>query len=330
MNDYAVVVIGTSAGGTAALPELVGQLPADLPAAIFVVQHLYAEAVTILPRLLNRASALPAHHPQDGEVVEPGRIYVAPPDYHLLLHQPGVVELSRGARENLHRPAIDPLFRTAARVYGMRTIGVLLTGTRDDGVAGLMAVKMRGGIAIVQDPADAAYGEMPQSALEQVDGIDSVAPLSEIPGLIIQNAMRVVRNGELRHGKEEGMADRASMREQDIFGEQPHTLICPECGGGLQLNEQGRLIQFQCHVGHVFGLDSLRAAYGEQIEHTLWAAMRAFKEQIILLERMAANSNNARLRDEYLKQAQAALEHTKTVHYMLQNLNTPSVPGQIE
>ncbi len=165
MKNYAVVVVGASAGGTQALPQLFSQFSPDLPAAFFVVQHLFAEIVSTLPIFLERAGKMPAVHARDGQEVEPGMIYVAPPNYHLSVRQPGILEVSYGARENLHRPAIDPLFRSAARTYGRRTIGLLLTGTKDDGVAGLLAVKMRRGIAIVQDPNDAAYGEMPQGSI---------------------------------------------------------------------------------------------------------------------------------------------------------------------
>lgn len=311
---HAVVVIGSSAGGILALPQLVRQLPADLPAAIVVVQHLFAEYTTVLPEILARAGRLPARHPRDGEMIEAGIIYVAPPDYHLKLRQPGIIELSREARENLHRPAIDPLFRTAARVYGPRTLGVLLTGTRDDGAAGLLAIKIRGGVAIVQDPEDAAFGEMPQHALDQADEIDYVAPLAEIPNLIVQTVDRFMTMPKLSQGEEVMMAGQT----------EPSTLICPECGGALQPREQGRLLQYQCHVGHVYGLESLRASYGQKIEDTLWAALRAFQEQSMLLRQMAARTTNARLREEYRKQAEAGEQHSQNVQAMLQHLGTPT------
>jgi len=317
-DHYAVVVIGSSAGGISALPQLVHQLPADLPAAIFVVQHLPAEYTTVLPDLLARAGTLPARHPYHGEPVEPGVIYVAPPDYHLLLQPPHRIELSRAARENLFRPAIDPLFRTAARLYGRRTIGMLLTGTKDDGSAGLLAVKMRGGVAIVQDPDDAAFREMPQSALEQVDNIDYVVPLAEIPGLLVQVVQQLVNVSE------------TGAWEEAMAGEvEPKILICPECGGALEPLENGRLLQYRCHVGHIFGLDSLRSAYGLKIEETLWAALRAFQEQNMLLRHMAVRTSNVRLREEYAKQAEAGEQHVQNVRAMLEYLGTNGVPGRV-
>ena len=317
MENYAVVVVGASAGGTAALPQLFSDLPDDLHAAYFVVQHLFAETVSVLPRLLNNASSLPAIHPRDGHVVEPGTIYVAPPNYHLLIHQPGIIEVSYGARENLHRPAIDPLFRSAARAYGRRTIGILLTGTKDDGAAGLLAIKMRNGIAIVQDPADAAYPEMPQNAIDLVENIDYVAPLDEIPALIEEWVQKLVNVPIDGNGEETEMS------------EQPEALICPECGGSLRQVEHGRLIQYHCHVGHTFGLQSLQAAYAEKTEETLWAALRALKEQAILLQQMAARTTTERFREEYLKEAEAAEEHAKHINEILHNLGTEAVPGWI-
>jgi two-component system, chemotaxis family, protein-glutamate methylesterase/glutaminase len=317
MENYAVVVVGASAGGTAALPQLFSQLPADLPAAYFVVQHIFAETVSVLPRLLSNAGSLPAIHPRDGQIVEPGMIYVAPANYHLLVHQPGIIEVSYGARENLHRPAIDPLFRSAARAYGNRTIGVLLTGTKDDGAAGLLAIKIRNGIAIVQDPADAAYPEMPQNAIDQVENIDYVAPLAEIPALIEKCVQQLVNVPINENGEEQEMS------------EQPMALICPECGGSMRQVDHGRLVQYHCHVGHTYGLQSLQAAHAAKIEETLWAAMRALKEQAVMLQQMAGRTTTERLREEYQKQANASEEHARHINEMLRNLEPKAMPGWI-
>ena len=172
-----IVVIGASAGGIEALRELVSELPADLPAALFVVVHIQPYAVSRLPEILSRAGALPATHASNGEPIQPGHIYVAPPDRHLLVRQ-GRIALSRGPRENHSRPAIDPLFRSAARAYGSRVIGVVLSGALYDGSMGLLVVKTRGGMAIVQDPREAAVDSMPRSALRLVEA-DAVLPSSE-------------------------------------------------------------------------------------------------------------------------------------------------------
>jgi two-component system chemotaxis response regulator CheB len=337
-DAQAVVVIGASAGGITALPRLVRQLPAELPAAVLIVQHLFAEMSSALPEILARAGTLPARHARDGEQIEAGTIYVARPDYHLLLDANGLIELSHGARENLHRPAIDVLFRSAARAYGRRTVGVLLTGTRDDGAAGLLAIKMRGGVAIVQDPEDADFAEMPQRALEFVDDIDYVIPLAAIPTQIMQVVQQLVAMPEHeqrleRYASMRGMSERhASMRgmnrvETMVEQTQPDTLVCPECGGALKQHEQGRLLQYYCHVGHAFGLESLRGAYGQKIEETLWAALRALKEQNALLHQMSTRTSNARLREEYLKQAEAGEEHARDIRLLLQHLESTTTPG---
>jgi two-component system, chemotaxis family, protein-glutamate methylesterase/glutaminase len=182
MTQRDVVVVGASAGGIEALTTLVRGVPADLPAAVLVVIHIWPYAKSSLPQLLSRAGALPAAHARDGEPIEHGHIYVAPPDHHLLIRD-GRIELTRGPRENDTRPAVDPLFRSAAHAYGKRVIGVILSGALYDGTIGLMAVKARGGVAIVQDPEDAAVGGMPRSALKHV-AADYVLPVSEMAAVL--------------------------------------------------------------------------------------------------------------------------------------------------
>ena len=181
LAHFAIMVIGASVGGVEALKTLVSDLPRDIPAALVVVQHI-GRNPSQLPELLARAGSLPAGHAGQGEVVRPGRIYVAPPDHHLLLMD-GFTRLTRGPRENWARPAIDPLFRSAADIHGPRVIGVVLTGALNDGTAGLHAVRAAGGIAVVQHPADAACAEMPVSALQHA-GADYCVPLRDMPQLL--------------------------------------------------------------------------------------------------------------------------------------------------
>ena len=181
MPDHDIVVVGASAGGVEALAELAASLPANLPAAVFVVLHVPATGTSALPDILSRHGPLPASHVKDGELVERARIYVAPPDHHVLLRG-GHVRLTRGPRENGHRPAVDSLFRSAAREYATRVIGVVLSGALDDGTAGLLAIKSRGGVAVVQEAGDALYPGMPYNALEhvRVDHVVAVASMGKL------------------------------------------------------------------------------------------------------------------------------------------------------
>jgi len=181
MPGHDIIVIGASAGGVEALKQLVRELPEALPAALFVVLHVPGNGTSVLPKILSKSSPFAATHPQDNEEIKHGRIYIAPPDSHLLIKR-GHVRLTRGPKENGFRPAIDPLFRTAARYYSRRVVGVILSGTLDDGTAGLTAIKKRGGIAIAQDPGEALYSGMPLSAIEQAN-VDHVATVSEIASI---------------------------------------------------------------------------------------------------------------------------------------------------
>jgi two-component system, chemotaxis family, protein-glutamate methylesterase/glutaminase len=186
MPGHDIIVIGASSGGIEALIEVVARLPEELPAAVFVVVHISPRSVSLLPEILNRAGPLTAAHAKNNEKIKVGRIYVARPDFHLLIHD-GAVRLVRGPKENNTRPAIDPTFRTAAHAYGSRVVGILLSGTLDDGTAGLQAVKLRGGVAVVQDPADALFPDMPLNAIAAV-AVDHVLPKGEIAPLLARLA----------------------------------------------------------------------------------------------------------------------------------------------
>ncbi|HEY8599580.1 MAG TPA: chemotaxis protein CheB, partial [Thermomicrobiales bacterium] len=186
VTGHDLIVIGTSAGGVQALLELLDDLPANLPAAICIVIHIPAESPSLLPRILQRRSALPVRHAVDGERIVPGHVYIAPPDHHLLV-DPGRLRLRHGPRENRCRPAVDPLFRSAALAYGPRLIGVVLTGALNDGTAGLAIIKRLGGVTIVQDPADALFPGMPASAQRHV-AVDYSLPLADIAAALTRVA----------------------------------------------------------------------------------------------------------------------------------------------
>src|SRR3954447_7077747 len=178
MANHAIIVVGASLGGVEALQELTAALPKDLPAAVFVVLHVGAQAPSLLPHILSRCGQLKAVHPEDGEEIRAGRIYVAPPDNHLIVEY-GYVRVVKGPKENRHRPAVDVLFRSAARAYGNQVVGVVLTGSLDDGTAGMLAIRLRGGICIVQDPESAFCPDMPKSVLRQLEP-DYTLRLNEI------------------------------------------------------------------------------------------------------------------------------------------------------
>lgn len=183
MDRHDIIVVGASAGGIDAFGKLISTLPEDFQAAIFLVMHIPAHYPSLLPEIFTRLGALPASHPIDGEPIRPGHIYIGLPDHHLQLEE-GSIRITQGPKENRHRPAIDSLFRTAANSYGSRVVGVILTGALYDGTAGLKVVKQHGGIAIVQDPAEAMFKSMPISAIEHVD-VDYVVPLLEMGSLLI-------------------------------------------------------------------------------------------------------------------------------------------------
>jgi two-component system, chemotaxis family, protein-glutamate methylesterase/glutaminase len=291
MPGHDIVVVGASAGGVEALSQLVRGLPPEIPAAIFVVLHTPPSGTSVLPRILSRAGRLPAAHARNGEPIETGRIYVAPPDHHLLL-QRGFVRLARGPRENSNRPAVDPLFRTAARAYGGRVVGVVLSGTLDDGTAGLIAIKRRGGVAVVQDPNDALFSGMPHSAIDNVE-VDHVVPIAFMADLLDKLAREPVEEA----GEEavpDDMEKEAAIEAFDLAAIENHerpgipsTYACPECGGTLWELEEGELTRFRCRVGHAFSPDSLLAEQSDALETALWSAFRALEETAALAERMA-------------------------------------------
>ena len=260
-----VVVIGASAGGVEALRTLVTKLPADLPATILVVLHLPPYGGSVLPAILARSGNLPARHPISGERLSVGTILVAPPDHHLIVDRDRVV-LIRGPQENGHRPAIDVLFRSAARSVGPRAIGVVLSGVLDDGTAGLVAVASRGGAAIVQDAQDALYSGMPTSALRHVPDAH-VCPAAEIADLLTDLTGEEVEDRGPAPQLMEFETGIAKMDDDAINNPErpgvPSGFSCPDCNGSLWEIREGDLVRYRCRVGHAWSSESL---YGEQSE----------------------------------------------------------------
>jgi two-component system, chemotaxis family, protein-glutamate methylesterase/glutaminase len=294
MSGHDIVVIGASSGGVEALRKLVGDLPEYLPAALFVVTHFPEGVPSVLPQILTRAGPLRAMHAEDGDAVENGRIYVAPSDVHLLVEN-GLVRLRRGPRENHHRPAVDALFRTAALAYGPRVVGVVLSGARDDGTAGLLAIKRGGGVAVVQDPDDALFSGMPESALEHVD-VDQCLPLDEIAPLLARLAREPA--------EEEGayaVPDDMEL-ESKLAGLDPSTIdssehpgelsafSCPDCSGPLYEIRDGDLLRFRCRVGHAYTADSMLDEKAEVLENALYTALNTLEESAAMCDRLAKRS----------------------------------------
>lgn len=294
MPGHDIIVIGASAGGVEALVKVVKALPRDVPAAFFIVLHIPADSPSLLPDILSRSGHLPAIHPEDGMRIDYGTIYVAPPDNHMMIEY-DKIRVVRGPRENRHRPAVDPLFRSAALAYGSRVIGVILTGGMDDGTAGLLAVKRNGGIAMVQDPQKALYPGMPGSALAHVE-VDFVLPLSDIGSQLAQLVrLPAIEKGNARMSDDdllreasvvEDESDATLMRSNERVGE-PSAFSCPECGGVLWEVNDGELLRFRCRVGHAYSIDSVIAAQTEEVERALWVALKILEEQAALSNRLA-------------------------------------------
>jgi two-component system chemotaxis response regulator CheB len=286
-----IVVIGESAGGIDALRIIAAALPAKFPAPVCVVLHTAPQSPGVLHEILSRAGPLPAMNATNGERIADGRIYVAPPDHHLIV-EPGKLRVTRGPKENRFRPAIDPLFRSAAQVYGPGGVGVILTGSLDDGSAGLWAIKQLGGVAIVQDPFDALYPGMPQSAINYVK-VDHVLPIDKIAPLLVRlTAIPVQARSAAPVPEHTAIEVNIAMEKNPIdaglerVGE-PSRFACPECHGVLLQLKDGPHTRFRCHTGHAYSATSLLAAVNEQIEGSLWSSVRALEEGQLLLCSMA-------------------------------------------
>lgn len=285
MTSSKIIAVGASAGGVAALRQLVAELPAELPAALLVVLHIGAHK-SDLAALLNTAGPLVAKVAEDGERVLDGHIYVAPPDQHLLVAG-NKVRLGRGPKVNWARPAIDPLFRSAAAHYGPDVIGVILTGRLNDGTLGLLEIKRCGGIAIAQHPADAAYPEMPRSAASHV-ALDHCVPLAQLPKLLVKLLTSM-------DGKDAAMpitpsqpdvATGPEMTDGATF-DHPVTITCPDCGGALRQSRVGSIIKYDCHIGHSYTAEVMANAQFDELEKTMRSAVRFLNERAEFCLQMA-------------------------------------------
>jgi two-component system chemotaxis response regulator CheB len=297
-----VIVVGASAGGVEALTSLAKGMPGDLPVPVFVAVHAPPYSHSALPDILSRSGPLRATHALHGEAIEPARIYVAPPDNHLKVRL-GYVEVVRGPRENGHRPAVDVLFRSAANAYGSGVIGVVLSGALDCGTAGLRAIKARGGTAVVQDPSDALFADMPSSALHYAH-----PDLVSTAGTMGQKLASMVtdQSGRAPGGRGEPPPARSAS-----------FVTCPACHGSMTESDADEdFTEYSCHVGHVFSLPSLVAEQAEELEGALWAAIRSFTESESLARRVARASEGD-VAARFLDKAEAMKRNAKLLEALI-------------
>lgn len=336
MPGHDIIVIGASAGGVEALVTLVGSLPRKLPAAVFVVLHIPAESPSFLPGILSRAGPLEAVQAVDSTAIEHRCIYVAAPDHHLLVER-GHVRIVRGPKENRHRPAVDPLFRSAAQAYGPRVVGVVLTGALDDGTAGLIAVKRRGGIAVVQDPDEAMYPSMPFSALANAE-VDYRLPLAGIGPLLARLAREGVEEAGYPLSKDMEMEMKLTEMDLDTLynGERagrPSAFSCPECGGVLWELEDGDLLRFRCRVGHAFSVESMLDEQSEVLEEALWAALKTLEENMSLSRRLADQARKRShdlVADRFEEKVWEAERHATVIRQLLLKGQTPETSPETQ
>jgi two-component system chemotaxis response regulator CheB len=314
-----IVVIGTSAGGLNALVKLVSQLQEDFPAPILIVQHISADATgNVVLDALSKHSKLKCKHAVHGESPLPGHLYLAPSDHHLMIDEDGKLLITKGAQENRSRPAIDPLFRSAAVAFGNRVIGIILTGYLDDGTAGLKVIKRCGGICIVQEPIDADYPAMPQNALNQVN-VDYCLPISEMGGLLYRLIGR--RLGKRKPVPKDILIE--TKIAQRVLSDLPSVnalgkqvpFNCPGCGGVLWQVDKGPSARYRCHTGHAYTAASLLAEQTEKIEETMWVALRMFEERKNLLTTLSKEQSGAALKSslERAKLSQVHIDRIKAI-----------------
>jgi two-component system chemotaxis response regulator CheB len=302
-NNRDVIVVGASAGGVTALRTLVRQFKGDTPASIFVVLHLQRDHHSQLPTVLQKSCELPVQHAIDGENIHHGRVYVAPPDRHLVIES-GHIHLSSAPRENRTRPAINPLFRSAALAYGPRVIGVILSGTLDDGTAGLWEIKRQGGIAVAQEPEDAEFKQMPSSAIESVS-VDYQVPVNEMGGLLTSLIGESVQSLPGRTERHMPQATR---------------LTCPDCHGPIERFCFGPITEFKCRVGHAYSSENMLGAHEDAEERALWSAVESLEEGADLVEELNATGKgqtknrfawDATTKRKLAKAIRAAIEEAK-------------------
>ncbi len=313
-----LTVVGASAGGVEALKALAAGLPADLGCPVVVVLHIPPTGTSVLPAILERAGALPASAARDGDELKSGHLYVAPPDCHVLV-SPGGLRLSDGPRENGVRPAVDTTMRSAAGSYDGRTVGIVLSGTRDDGTAGLAAIKASGGRALVQDPVEALYDGMPRSAMAHVS-LDAVLPVAGIARWLAAAA----RGAPTEESPPSTTLAPPVSFQGDGPSDEGTRFACPDCGGGIYEVSEIGVTWLSCSVGHAYSPESFAAEHGRELERALWTATRTLDDRVVLLERMAARargSGERRTVERFEREARAARDHAAVIRGSMQQFD---------
>ena len=324
------LVIGASAGGIPALRQLLGALPVDLPAAVLVVMH-QGRLAGQLDTALRSASALPLGFVSDPVPLENGHVYLAPPDRHLVITEEAA-SITAGPREMRTRPAINPLFRTAAAARGSRVIAIQLTGLLDDGVAGLDAVRRCGGLVLVQDPHEAEYAEMPQAAIDAgpVDLVGTLDTLAaRLPELVAEPAPEVEIPADVATEARLSFGEPSRPASTESIGEQV-PVACPDCGGPLWQVGGGESAVFRCHVGHALSARAVLEAQADSVERSLWVAVRSLAERAAMLEKLAENTltGNPRIAADYRDRAQEAMAHSENARRFLLSLQGGLMPAR--
>jgi two-component system chemotaxis response regulator CheB len=317
-----LVVIGGSGGGIEAVTRVIRDIPATFPAAIAVVLHRSESGPNLLSQILGRVTKLKVADATNGIRLAPGCVFVPAIDHHLLVKDGGLV-LSKGARENHVRPAVDPLFRSAAAEYGARAIAVVLSGALDDGTAGMMAIKRCGGTTVVQDPETAMFSGMPRSALENVR-VDYRVHLDEIATLLMDLAgspidARAQRAIEVLKKKDAQRIDGYHPPGGDVVT----GFVCPDCGGVLRESHEGSVPHFICHTGHQYGFESLVAGKEADVEMALWSAVRALNEKLTLTKRMADRARDrghGKVTSRYVEQISLIEGQIRTLRELMNRL----------
>lgn len=326
-----VIVVGTSAGGLNALARLFGQLPKDFPVPVLVVQHISPDATgNSMIDALNSSTKLKCVHAENNTRPMPGYVYVAPSGHHVMIDSKKQIIVTKGAHENRSRPAIDPLFRSAAVAFGTGAIGILLTGYLDDGTAGMKVIQRCGGICIVQDPDDAQYPDMPQNALNQIK-VDYCVPLLEMGGLL--NKLLLEKPAPQKAIPKDILVE-ATIAERTLsdlpsvnaLGDQV-PFNCPGCGGVLWQVDNGNSLRYRCHTGHAYTAAALQAAQTSKIEETMWTALRMFEERKNLLTTMAKAGKGVNAKS-LLERAELSQVHINRIRAILM-ADDKTTPGDM-